>query len=41
MRILFDSRQDKYKTPFGTLRTGESGVLHIEILNGLPTYFIV
>lgn len=31
MRILFDSRQDKYKTPFGTLRTGESCVLHIEI----------
>ena len=31
MRILFDSRQTQYKTPFGTLRTGECCVLQIRI----------
>lgn len=31
MRILFDSRQEQYKTPFGTLRTGESCILHMRI----------
>ena len=31
MRILYNSRQEQFKTPFGTLRTGESCVLHIQI----------
>lgn len=31
MRILFDSCQTQYKTPFGTLRTGECCVLQIRI----------
>lgn len=31
MRILFDSRQEQYKTPFGTLRAGDSCILHIDI----------
>ena len=31
MRILFDSRQEQYKTPFGTLRAGNSCVLHMEV----------
>lgn len=34
MRILFDSRQTQYKTPFGTLRTGECCVLQIRIPTG-------
>lgn len=31
MRILFDSRQEQYKTPFGTLRAGNSCVLHMDV----------
>jgi len=31
MRILFDSQQTKYKTPFGTLSQGELCTLHIHI----------
>ena len=31
MRILFDSRQEQYKTPFGTLRAGNSCVLHMNV----------
>lgn len=31
MRILYDSKAAQYKTPFGTLRTGENCVLHIYI----------
>ena len=31
MRILYDSKAAQYKTPFGTLRTGENCVLHISI----------
>ncbi len=31
MRILFDSRQQQYKTPFGTIRTGQSCILQIDI----------
>ncbi len=31
MRILFDSRQEQYKTPFGTLRAGDSCVLHMDV----------
>lgn len=29
MRILFDSKAAQYKTPFGTLRTGENCVLYV------------
>ena len=29
MRILLDSKAAQYKTPFGTLRTGENCVLHV------------
>ena len=31
MRILFDSRQEQYKAPFGTLRAGNSCVLHMDV----------
>lgn len=31
MRILYDSRQEKYKLPFGTVRRGEPCILHIHI----------
>lgn len=31
MRILFDSRDARFKTPFGTLRTGQVCVMHIHI----------
>ena len=31
MRILYDSKAAQYKTPFGTLRTGENCVLHIAV----------
>lgn len=31
MRILFNSRQEAYKTPFGTLRTGESCMMKIQV----------
>ncbi len=29
MRILFDSKKEQFKTPFGTLRRGESCVMHL------------
>lgn len=31
MRILFDSRDARYKTPFGTIRTGQTCVMHIQV----------
>lgn len=31
MRILFDSRDARFKTPFGTLQTGEACVLHLYV----------
>ena len=31
MRILFDSRLEKYKSPFGTVRTGEACVLNVYV----------
>lgn len=31
MRILFDSRKEQFKTPFGTIRTGQNCILHIHI----------
>ncbi len=31
MRILFNSRNKEYKTPFGCLKTGEKCLLHIDI----------
>ncbi|MGM9599713.1 MAG: glycoside hydrolase family 13 protein [Faecousia sp.] len=31
MRILFDSRKPQYKTPFGTIRTGQCCIMHIYI----------
>ena len=31
MRILYDSKQAQFKSPFGTLTPGESCVLHIHI----------
>ncbi len=31
MRILFDSRKEQHKTPFGTVRTGESCLLRIYV----------
>lgn len=31
MRILFDSRDARYKTPFGTIRTGQLCVMHIHV----------
>lgn len=31
MRILYDSRQLRHKTPFGTIRTGECCILHISL----------
>ena len=31
MRILFDSRQAMFKTPFGTLVPGQECTLHIHI----------
>ncbi len=31
MRILYDSRDARFKTPFGTLRTGETCTVHIHI----------
>ncbi len=31
MRILYDSRQQEYKTPFGVVRAGQSCILHIDI----------
>ncbi len=38
MRILFDSKQLQFKTPFGTLLPGQECVLHIHIpANILPT----
>ena len=29
MRILFDSRLEKYKTPFGTVREGAACILNV------------
>lgn len=37
MRILFDSKQPQFKTPFGTLRTGEDCVLTIWIPAAIAT----
>ena len=34
MRILFDSRKAQHKTPFGTVRTGESCILRIQTPDG-------
>ena len=31
MRILYDSRDTQYKTPFGTIRTGQCCVMHIHV----------
>ena len=31
MRILFDSKEERYKSPFGTLTPGENCTLHIHI----------
>ena len=31
MRILFDSKKEEYKTPFGCLKAGENCTLHIDI----------
>ena len=31
MRILFDSRLEKFKTPFGTVREGEACTLHVYV----------
>lgn len=31
MRILFDSRKEQHKTPFGTVRTGDSCILKIHV----------
>ncbi len=37
MRILFDSKKDQFKTPFGTLVPGQSCVLHIHIPSSVET----
>ena len=37
MRILFDSKQPQYKTPFGTLHPGEVCTLHIHIPSNVQT----
>ena len=34
MRILFDSKKEQFKTPFGTLRRGESCILHLWLPDG-------
>ncbi|MDP4117768.1 MAG: hypothetical protein Q8873_01050, partial [Bacillota bacterium] len=37
MRILFDSRKEKYKSPFGCIRRGEKCVLSIDIPQSCKT----
>ncbi len=37
MRILFDSKQAQFKTPFGTLEPGEQCTLHIHIPTNIST----
>ena len=37
MRILFDSKQSQFKTPFGTLLPGETCTLHIHIPTSVQT----
>ena len=37
MRILFDSKQPQFKTPFGTLLPGETCTLHIHIPTNVQT----
>ena len=36
MRILFDSKKECYKSPFGTLIPGENCILHIHIPTSVP-----
>lgn len=40
MRILFDSKQPIYKTPFGTLTPGQKCTLHIHIPETVPTTMV-
>ncbi len=37
MRILFDSRSDQHKTPFGTVRTGDMCILNVHIPKDVGT----
>ena len=40
MRILFDSRDPAYKTPFGTLTVGQSCTIHVKIPKDLEARFV-
>lgn len=40
MRILYDSRDEQYKTPFGTLNEGQSCVLRIKIPKEIEARFV-
>ena len=37
MRILYDSKQPQFKTPFGTLQPGQVCTLHIHIPTSVKT----
>ena len=40
MRILYDSRDPEYKTPFGVLTEGQSCTLRVKIPKELETRFL-
>ena len=41
MRILYDSKQPQFKTPFGTLTPGQVCTLHIHIPTSVLTTEVI